>query len=385
MSTVSLGIIGCGTRLCFLTRELVAKGDGVRVVSVCDPSPQSIERIKNTHGQDLKVYGDYRELVQDPNIEWVAVGSWNCFHRDHVVAALEAGKHVFSEKPLAITLEQCVDIGRAWKASGKRLIIGFTLRYSEHYRKIKEIVDSGRIGRIVSFEFNETLQFDHGAYIHGDWRRLRSQAGTHILEKCCHDLDLANWIVDSVPRRVASFGGVNMFTPENEHLMSDIPKSATGVEPFKGWWDYNDGIENPFRTNKDIFDNQVAIIEYRNGVRATFHTNCSTAINERRMYICGTEGTIRSDVIDGSIWVKRIGYEQETVNFSTAGKGGHGGGDGFLTQCWYDCMVLGKQPETGYEDGLNSAITAFAIDEAVDSGKVVDVEAYYRQIDSIMN
>jgi predicted dehydrogenase len=379
MAKIGLGIIGCGSRIDYLARQLLKKGDGIEVVAVCDPSPISLARATNSFGDSLRVYDDYRDLVRDPAVDWVAVGSWNCFHRDHVVAALEAGKHVFSEKPLAISLEQCLDIGKAWKASGKHLIVGFTLRYSAHYLKIKEIVESGTIGRIVSFEFNETLHFDHGAYIHGDWRRLRSQAGSHILEKCCHDLDLANWFVGSVPSRVASFGGTDMFCPRNEHLMRDIPKAADGREPFKGWWDYNEAIQNPFTTDKDIVDNQVAILQYANGVRATFHTNCSTTIKERRMYICGTEGTIRSDVIDGSIVVQRIGYDQELIDASTSAKGGHGDGDRFLTQCWYDCMTRGVEPVTGFEDGLKSAVTAFAIDEALDTGRVVDLAEYWRK------
>jgi predicted dehydrogenase len=377
MGKLGLGIVGCGTRLGYLARELVKKGDAVTVVGVCDPSAAAVARAKASFGEGLCVYDAYEDLLRAPAVDWVAVGTWNCFHREHVVAALEARKHVFSEKPLAITLDECLDIGKAWKAAGKNLIVGFTLRYSPHYRKIREIVESGQIGRIVSFEFNETLHFDHGAYIHGDWRRLRSQAGSHVLEKCCHDLDLANWIVGSVPTRVASFGGVGMFRPENEHLMRDIPKAASGTEPFKGWWDYNESIENPFTTNKDIVDNQVVILEYANGVHASFHTNCSTSIKERRMYICGTEGTIRSDVIDGSIQVQRIGYDQEQIDASTSAKGGHGDGDGYLTQGWYDCMTQGTEPETGYLDGLKSAITAFAIDEALDSGRVVDLAEFW--------
>ena len=94
----------------------------------------------------------------------------------------------------------------AWQQSGKQFVIGSNLRYSPHYRKVKSILDSGAIGDIISMEFNETLEFNHGGFISGDWRRFRSDAGTHLLEKACHDVDLANWVVGSRASRVFSFG-----------------------------------------------------------------------------------------------------------------------------------------------------------------------------------
>ena len=65
---------------------------------------------------------------------------------------------------------------------------------------------------MISMEFNETLGFNHGGFIMGDWRRLTENSGTHLLEKCCHDIDLVNWMLESIPVKVASFGGVNFFT-----------------------------------------------------------------------------------------------------------------------------------------------------------------------------
>jgi len=87
--------------------------------------------------------------------------------------------------------------------TGRLFNIGLTLRYSPHYRKIKQLLESGAVGDIISMEFNETLDFNHGGYIMGNWRRLREYAGTHLLEKCCHDIDLVNWMVGSRARHVS--------------------------------------------------------------------------------------------------------------------------------------------------------------------------------------
>jgi len=109
-------------------------------------------------------------------------------------------------------------------------------------------------------------------------------------------------------------------------------------------------------------DNQVAIVEYENGVRTTFHTNCNAGIPERRMYILGSEGAIRADVIAGTIELKRIGWETELEDLSSGASGGHGGGDAVLAKELVDSMVNGAAPSVGLLEGMESAIACCAID-----------------------
>jgi predicted dehydrogenase len=154
---------------------------------------------------------------------------------------------------------------------GRTFFFGLVLRSAPLYQKVHDLITSGAIGDLISFEFNETLAFNHGGYIFGNWRRHRAVAGTHLLEKCCHDLDLANWIVGSLPTRVASFGGKNFFIPKYQHQVDQIGPDANGQPAYSGWTDRH--RTNPFSGTADIFDNQVAILEYANQVRATFHTN----------------------------------------------------------------------------------------------------------------
>jgi len=204
------------------------------------------------------------------------IASWNCFHKEQVVKAFDAGKHVFCQKPLAMNVEDCAEMLESWKKSGKLFNLGFTLRYSPHYRKIKKLLQENAIGKIVSMEFNETLGFNHGGYIMGDWRRLTEYAGTHLLEKCCHDIDLVNWMVDSPASKVASFGDLDFFIPENNYHIERLGKNKEGKRAYWSWGGLID--LNPFTSNKDIVDNQVAIIQFENGIRTTFHTNCNAAI-----------------------------------------------------------------------------------------------------------
>ncbi len=376
-NSIGIGLLGSGGRIRGLANRVTEKEPSTQVVAISDPLESSLNAGLEELNPNAKIYRDHRELVQDSDVDWVMVGSWNSMHREHVVTAFEAGKHVFCEKPLATTLDDCLAMREAWQESGRQFIIGFTLRYSPHYNRIKEVVDEGQIGRIISLEFNETLNFNHGGYIMGDWRRLRAYAGTHLLEKCCHDIDLANWIVNSTAKHAASFGGLDFFVPENESHIERLGQNENGKEAYRTW--SSTVQKNPFTSDKDIIDNQVAILEYTNRVRATFHTNCNAGIPERRMYICGTEGAIRGDLLGGKLEFQRIGFNEEIQDLSTSGKGGHGGGDDPLIQNIADCMAGRSTPRTSLEDGLRSAITCFAVDEAMDTGKVVDLTPLWQQ------
>ena len=207
-----------------------------------------------------------------------------------ILAAFAAGKDVFSEKPLATTIEACKEISDAQKRSGRVFATGFVLRYAPMYRRAKELLDSGNFGRLLLIEGNENIAPDHGGYIMCNWRRLTKFAGPHILEKCCHDLDLINWFCNSLPSRVAAFGGRDFFKPENNFLMEKY-----GEKTFKSWWDPH-AEKTPFTDDTDLMDNMVSIAEFRNRIRVTFTATMSNAIPERRLSFACTEGTMKLDL-----------------------------------------------------------------------------------------
>jgi len=378
MDYIGIGIIGCGSMGRSNLYKTIKLDPRLKTMALYDPDQRSIDATLAGLDNEPVVCESYQDLLAMDEVEWVIIASWNYAHCEQTVAAFEAGKHVFCQKPLALSIDECIQMKQAWEKSGKMFNIGFTLRYSPHYRKLKELVAGGAIGKIISMEFNETLAFNHGGYIMGDWRRLRKNAGTHLLEKCSHDIDLVNWIVDSRVKRVASFAGLDFFTPENKHYAEELGTDKAGKQAYSTW----PGLvcEDPFGPDKDIIDNQVAIIEYENGVKSTFHTNCNAGMPERRMYICGTEGTIRADVLTGTIEVQRIGFDTEIVNESTEGKGGHGGGDQILSDELADSMLNHTAPSVGLMEGLESAVACFAIDEAMDTDTVVDAAPYWEKI-----
>lgn len=378
-----VGLIGAGAMGRHVADLVCQASEHLEVSHVFDPDPIAIDFCRETFNTDFETCASV-EAVLASKCDWVMIASMNCDHAQQTIAAFEAGKHVFCQKPLATTFADCLAMRDAWHQSGRQFVIGFTLRYSPHYRAIKALLEAGAIGEVISLEFNETLHFNHGGFIHGDWRRDSALAGSHVLEKCCHDIDIVNWLLESRARKVASFGGTNFFLPHNAHHIDRLGPSRSGQPAYSRVQRSNGRRgENPFTAEKDLLDNQVVILEYESDVRATFHMNSNTAIPERRLYLCGTEGTIRADVLTDTIEVQKIGYGTEVQVINSGTPGMHGGGDPILAQELIELMD-GKRttPAAGIDAGLIAAATCFAIDDAVQDGMVVELERYWQAVDT---
>jgi len=374
---VRVGVIGAGQRMRAILKAVLRETgkDKIQVSAVYDPDSGSRDALRVDLGYDFISCDSEDALIRHEAVDWIFIGSWNVFHARQAIAALHAGKNVFCEKPLATTFEDCLAIRDSVDKSGCVFAFGLVLRYSPHYQKVQELVASGQIGEVISFEFNETLGFNHGGYIFGNWRRNTTDAGSHLLEKCCHDLDLANWIMGSLPRRVASFGGRDFYLPKNAHHIARIGPDSEGRQAYQTWADPQ--RVNPFSDGADIVDNQVALLEYSNGARATFHTNCNAAIPERRFYICGSEGAIRADALTGDIELKRIGHETKIERFNSGHAGGHAGGDESMAKGLVETLLHGRKPLASVEDGIRACVVAFAIDEAMTRKQVVALDRWW--------
>lgn len=359
--------------------RLLLKADRrIELVAIADPDEGSHEHARKTlQLPDLEVRS-FDAILQDDSLDWLFIGSPNYLHPEQIIAGFKAGKNVFCEKPLATDTSRVQEVVQAWRDSGRNFAFGLVLRYSPIYRKCREILDSGILGKITSLEFNETLTPSHGGYIHGNWRRKREYAGTHILEKCCHDLDLCMWLVGSDPQRVASFGGLNFFTPDNRHLGKELRDPKTGSSIFETWADRH--RVDPFTEDKDIVDNQVVIMDFANQVRASFHTNCSAALVERRFYIVGTMGALRADARTGIIEYKTIRTEDQPVVINVGESGGHAGGDEYMAEQLAKTLLEGQAPAAGMSEAVRSLVLASGIDKAQDSGQVYDLRTDWKQL-----
>lgn len=370
-----VAVLGAGNRARYVVKNLLRdSGGAARVVSAFDPDRTLLdETLRKIWGSsDALAASSAEEAIHAPGVDWVMVFSPNSCHRDHILAAFAAGKDVFAEKPLATTIDACKEISEAQRRSGRVFATGFVLRYAPIYRRAKELLDSGMFGRLLLIEGNENIAPDHGGYIMCNWRRLTKFAGPHILEKCCHDLDLINWFCGSLPSRVASFGGRDFFKPENNRLMEKY-----GEKTFKSWWDPH-AQATPFTDDTDLMDNQVSIAEFRNRIRVTFTATMSNAIPERRLSFACAEGTMKLNLYSNIIRYRRLGDEGVTeLNFSGDG---HGGGDSYIMKELYETMSRGVPPKCSGAEGLRSAVFALALDQAARNGEIVDLEPVWKAL-----
>lgn len=373
--TINVAVIACGSRSrCVMGHLLKDSNRNVKILTVYDPDREIVKRaLKEWNSPESKICRSYKEAINFPGVEWVMVFSPNAYHKEHILAGFAAGKHVFSEKPLATKISDCQQIFQAHQKTNVKFATGFVLRYAPIYRKLKELLDSGEYGYIISVDANENIAPQHGAYIMQNWRRLTKYAGPHILEKCTHDLDLLNWFCGSLPSKVASFGGLNFFIPENQKLADKY-----GADYFTAWDDPH-RVASPFTSDKDLKDNEVSIMQYRNGIRVQFQCTMSNAIPERRMSFSCSEGNIVAELYSGKLTCRKLA-EASTQIYDFMGDG-HGGGDDYIMKELYqNVMCGGEDPACSGNEGLESAVVALALDKAAATGKLIDMEPIWKSL-----
>ena len=215
-----MGIIGCGNR----ARAIIGALNSVKEIEMtafCDIVPnkaqaRAAECIKN--GAKPKFINSLDELLKMSELDCVAVITQNDTHRDIVIAALQAGKHVWCEKPLALTVAECNDMIGAAERARKALQIGHQRRHAAGYRQLVDIIRNKSLGNIL-----QSSLYDY----RGDWRvpapdefpagtpywRLSQKlSGGVVYEMGAHIIDVNNWVFDSDPVSICSLQGVNNFT-----------------------------------------------------------------------------------------------------------------------------------------------------------------------------
>lgn len=155
MRRINVGVIGLGwfgEKHC----EVLAGLPEARLTAVCTRTPARLEEVRKTFGVP-KAFTDYRKLLADPEIDVVSIVTMWDQHAGPAVAALDAGKHVFLEKPMAATLEECDRILEAARRSRGSLMVGHICRFNPRYVAAKQEIDEGRIGRIVAIYARRNL------------------------------------------------------------------------------------------------------------------------------------------------------------------------------------------------------------------------------------
>ena len=217
--TYKVGLIGCGNRSKTII-DVLNKVPELEMTAFCDIVPHKMEQraqlVKT--GVKPKFVNNLDELLKMKELDCIAVITPNDTHRDIVCASLEAGKHVWCEKPLAMTVAECNDIIGTAERTGKQLQIGHQRRHSPAYKALIETLRIKPLGNVLQsnlFDFRGDWRVpDADEYPAGTtyWRLDQKRSGGVVYEMGAHIIDVNNWIFDSEPVSICSIQGVNNFT-----------------------------------------------------------------------------------------------------------------------------------------------------------------------------
>lgn len=393
-SIISIGIVGAGSRILHVYKDMHSAAAGqVRIASFYDISPEQAAQVRAAPGgADAVASGSAEQVVSDPSVTAVMIGSPNAFHTEPAICAMEAGKPLYLEKPLATTLDDHDRLLRVYERTRARVAVGFVLRYAPFYKKVKEM--SAELGKILFLQASEHMGIDLTAYCYlRGWRAYRRFAGPLLLEKCCHDIDIINWILDAPCKWVAAAGSRTAFIPRTDRpeKCRACPDPECAYRHY-GTRPYTDAAgeriygadENAidwcvYNREKDIDDHTTMLAEYEGGRHVSFNVTMGAARGERRIRIVGTRGVLTGCAEDNAIEFTplRRDAKPEAVSPGASAPGGHFGGDTLLAAGFIRLIRdPSAKPGPSIPEGYRSGVICLAADAAAASGRRIEMSGF---------
>ncbi|NLL83544.1 MAG: Gfo/Idh/MocA family oxidoreductase [Lentisphaerae bacterium] len=344
MKLFKIGVIGAGGRGWLAQCAHKPEGD-TRLVAGVDVKPAALEKFQERVGGDAFVGDDYRELLKIADIEAVFVTTPDYLHEEHACAALEAGKAVYLEKPMAITIEGCDRILKTAYETGSKLYLGHNMRYFPAILKMKEVIDSGLIGEIQAGWCRHFIAYGGDAYFR-DWHSEQQYSTGLLLQKGAHDIDVMHWLMGGYTKRVVGMGRLSVYD-KCARRDPDVPGNASWKN---SQWPPLE--QSGFSPVIDVEDHNMVMMQLDNGAQASYVQCHYTPDSERNYTFIGTHGRIEN-IGDGGrcqiqVWTQRgsarldpdIIYQLKPV------EGTHGGSDPAIVQAFIDFVREGKTPNT---------------------------------------
>jgi predicted dehydrogenase len=323
------GVVGFGGIGQNLTRYINDhKQHEARIVAACDRGQPKLDLAREEYG--LAVTLDVQELA-DLDLDFVLVTSTSYAHAGHTVVAAGAGLHVFCEKPIALTVEDASRMIEAVESAGVINVVNYSMRYVDAYLKIKDLIDSGQMGKLLSICHYKTRGF--GLYGAGARHRAilgSEESGGWTVHHACHDIDFLYWINGPMTQVYAT-------------MRTTVP-------------------------DKDSEEVVLGSVVFENGVIGQIGDSVC-GIRDHYTQIIGTEGSL---IMSGE-------HEETVLRFHREGEREpeiipvwdtkyHGGIDHFL-----ECIREGKQSPNSLRSARHSLEVALAMRESACSGQVVKI------------
>lgn len=411
---LTVTLVGAGLRGMVYSGFSLQHPQDLQIVAVADPDEVRRNRAKKKYGIAAeRCYETWDELFAQPQqSEAIFICTRDRDHYEPAMKALEKGYHVLLEKPMSPNWEECIALGKQAEKYNRIFTICHVLRYSPFFRQIKELLDEGRIGRLMSIQHNENVGYWHQAhsYVRGYFNKSEDSSPM-ILAKSCHDLDIMLWLAGTDCLSVASYGHLSYFRPENappgapKRCIDGCPVADTCVYYApntylidNGGWKaaaasndpsyearYKAMQEGPFgrcvfHSDNDVVDHQVVSMEFDNEITGVFTMSAFTEKCNRTLKLMGTEGEIRATMETNEIEIRRFGSgRQEIIRLQDPeGHVGHGGGDRRLIQDFVKVVRSGgeRSSATSANTSIQSHLMAFAAERSRLEKRMVRLEEF---------
>ncbi len=411
---VSIVIVGAGDRGTTYASYALENPDLARVVGVAEPMTFRRERLVKEHEiPEENVFLDWRDLAKQNQLADAAViATQDSMHRDPAIALARKGYHLLLEKPMAPDEKSCRQIVNAVKDSGVMMAVCHVLRYTAYTKKLKELIDAGEIGEVISIQRLEPVGYWHQAhsFVRGNWRR-EDESSFMLLAKSCHDLDWIRYIIGRRCTAVSSFGSLTHFhernSPDNSSTRClqcdyepDCPYSGKRIylrflERGTTGWPVN--VVTPDVTEKgvlealddgpygqcvyhcdnDVVDHQVVNMEFEGGLTASFTMMAFTKSRPRETRVFGTKGEIFGD--GEKIQVYDFLTESEAT-YETSPKGlsaleAHSGGDFGVIDSFIKAVAM-SNPNlilSGPDESLETHLMVFSAERSRKEKRTISI------------
>lgn len=375
-----LGVVGLGLRLATFLRSARAEGWDYEIVAHVDPSPVGAPLMAERGIGIGEALPNVAALSQAGPLDLVMIGSPNHLHLEHLTDALSLGTRIFIEKPIVRTKDESIALARLLRGRDtSQIYVGLVARSAPVVREALARLRAGAVGEIISIDATEHLPPAHGAYLAMNWRRRREWGGSYLLDKVCHDFDLFGQIAGARPVAVASFGGRRIFSSERMAGAAGGDGLAKLVQ-FAGW----SAAPDASGRDMDVTDHQVAIVEYANGVRLSFHSNSCSVTPERRWQIIGTDGVMVIDLVNHALTLTPRDRADAAEHKRWRGPPGdsHGGADQAMAVDLVAALDDRAPFPVSIDESIVAGLTVMAIDESVAAGSMIRCEQTWRELDA---
>ena len=376
-NSIRIVAIGAGNRTNKYLEYVRQHPDKVKLVGVVELNDIRRKHVAERFGLEAsQCYVDYRDFFKaSVQADAVMICTPEDMHFEPTMLAIEAGYHVLLEKPIAQTLEECLAIGEAARKKNVLVSVCHVLRYHPYFMKIKELVDSGELGHIISINHRTSVGVDRTAhgFVRGIWRK-EAVTNPMLMSKCCHDIDFLLWLTKTPCRKLTSFGSLRWFKEKNAPEGSadrcidcwverTCPFSAIDLYRVRRDWIANfdvpqgktidEVIEDQlrhglygrcvYRCDNDVVDHQIVSMEMESEVTVNFSMDIFTLKDNRETHISLTEGEI-----DGDETILRVrkfrGATEKVYDFSDiAHTPFHAGADLAIMADFIDAIQTGRR------------------------------------------